>query len=138
MPRPDRPPAPNRRTLILGTGLMLAGWPALASNARRDGLRLMAVTSGDCAASTAWLAETAPDLAQTEAGRLPLLLVDLNGPYPDGLLLDGRPRVTPTFILLRQGAELTRFEGYHGKDHFHATLKALVKTLGQTAQGARS
>ena len=138
MPRPDPIPAPNRRMLILGAGLMLAGWPALASDAARDGLRLMAVTSGDCPASAAWLAETATDLATHGAEPMPLLVVDLDGPYPDGLLLDGRPRVTPTFILLRQGAELTRFEGYHGKDHFHAILKALLKQTGQTAHGVRS
>ncbi|MGP9804638.1 SoxS protein [Paracoccus sp. NSM] len=138
MPRPDHPPAPNRRMLILGAGLMLAGWPALASDPGHKGLRLMAVTSRDCPASAAWLAETAPDLARQGAGLMPLLLVDLDGPYPDGLLLDGQPRITPTFILLRQGAELGRFEGYDGKDHFHATLKALLKQTGQTAHGARS
>lgn len=145
MPRPSRPvpggtTAPHRRALILGAvGLLLAGQPAFALDWRRQPLRLMAVTSRDCPQSAAWLAETAPDLARHPTGRLaPLLLVDIDGPYPDGLLLDARPRLTPCFILLRQGAELGRFKGYSGKDHFHAALKALLKDTDQTAHGVRS
>ncbi|MBW7056768.1 SoxS protein [Paracoccus bogoriensis] len=137
MPCPDPVPTPNRRALLFGAGLILAAWPALARVEARGGLELLAVTSGDCPASTAWLAETAPGLARPSAGMPSLLLVDLDGPYPDGLLLDALPRMTPTFILLRQGAELGRFDGYQGKDHFHATLKALLKQTGQTAHGVR-
>ena len=32
----------------------------------------------------------------------------LKGPYPDGLALDRRPWLTPSFILLRGGQEVAR------------------------------
>lgn len=95
-------------------------------------LWLMMVTSPACHYCAAWKAEIGPGYAASAEGRVaPIFEVDLRGPYPDGLALDRRPWITPSFILLQNGAELGRIEGYVGKHHFHPVLNGLLTETGQ-------
>jgi hypothetical protein len=48
----------------------------------------------------------------TEEGkRAPLRRVELSDPMPDDVTVHGQAHFTPTFILLRDGAEIGRIEG---------------------------
>lgn len=94
---------------------------------RRTPMRLLMVDRPDCPSSAAWRREIAPGYAGSAEGRAaPLLRVDLDGPWPDGLALARRPVVTPTFVLLSKGLELARIEGYPGADAFHPQLAAML------------
>ncbi len=46
---------------------------------------------------------------------------------PAGLALKGMPQFTPTFVLIQNGKELGRIEGYPGPDFFWALLDQLLQ-----------
>lgn len=119
----------TRRIMLAAIAGFWAG-PGLAA----PGLRLLMVRREGCVYCAEWDREIAPVYNQHVQGRAaPLMVVDLDGPYPDGLALARKPWLTPSFILLRDGAEVTRFEGYPGADHFFAVLQDMLdqaRTLG--------
>ena len=113
----------TRRTLLGAIAAGLVG-PARAG----DGLRLMMVRRRGCVHCAAWDREIGPVYARHPEGRAaPLMMVDVDGPYPDGLALDRKPWLTPSFILLRDGLEVTRFEGYPGAERFFPVLRAMLE-----------
>lgn len=135
----------GRRALLCAAGaavaaamsrpVQAAGFPR-APDWQRQPLWLMMVTSPACHHCAAWKAEIGPGYAASPEGRVaPIFEVDLRGPYPDGLALDRRPWITPSFLLLRNGAELGRIEGYVGQRHFHPVLNDLLTGTGQIRPG---
>lgn len=94
-------------------------------------LRLMMVTERTCEFCRAWRTQIAPGFAASGPGRMaPLFEVDLYGPYPDGLALARRPRLTPSFILLDDGFEIGRIEGYVGQRDFYPHLERMMAQAG--------
>lgn len=94
-------------------------------------LRLMMVDQVGCVYCAAWDAEIGPGFGQSAEGKAaPLLRVDIDGPWPDGIVLDRRPSLTPTFILLRRGVELGRVEGYVGDTYFYPVLAEMMQEAG--------
>lgn len=127
--------------LVLAAGLLavpLAAGPVPAHAAQAQpvshGLRLVMVDLEGCGFCAAFRREVMPGYADRPEGRAaPLAVVQIDGPWPDGIALAGRPRVTPTFILLRDGIEQARVEGYAGPDRFWPDLRAMLATAAQTA-----
>lgn len=104
---------------------MAAAWP------RRGPFRLLMVTSRGCHHCRAWRDQIGPGFAASPAGRAaPLTEVDIDGPWPDGLALDRRPRLTPSFLLLEGATEIGRVEGYVGARHFHPVLTRMMLDAG--------
>ena len=94
-------------------------------------LQLLMVSSPYCHFCRAWQAEIGPGFAVSAAGRTaPLFEVDVAGPFPDGLALDRRPRITPSFILLDRGIEIGRVEGYVGQRYFYPVLEEMFDRAG--------
>jgi hypothetical protein len=48
-------------------------------------------------------------------------------PAPEGITLASRPRFTPTFIVVQDGAEIGRIEGYPGEDFFWGLLGRILE-----------
>jgi hypothetical protein len=116
--------------VIPGGIAALAAWPALAA----PGLRLMMVRRPGCVYCAQWDREIGPVYASRPEGRAaPLFMVDVDGPYPDGLALDRRPWLTPSFILLRGGQEVARFEGYPGAERFFEVLRVMLDEARRSA-----
>ena len=117
----------NRRRVIASlAALSLAG--ARGASAADTQWRLLQVRQAGCPLCAAWDRQVAPGYGQTATGRrAPLLRVDIDGPWPDGLVLSARPRVTPSFVLLRQGVEMGRMEGFSSPADFHAELALLLQ-----------
>lgn len=108
--------------MLAGMAVFAAG-PGLAA----PGLRLLMVRRRGCVYCAQWDREIAPVYAAHAEGRAaPLLQVDRDGPFPDGLALARRPWLTPSFILLRDGVEVTRFEGYPGAERFFPVLRDML------------
>ncbi|MDT1063542.1 SoxS protein [Paracoccus sp. CPCC 101403] len=122
--KPD-PSKPSRRSIIgLALGASLVARQALAGQAD---LRLLMVRRKGCVYCAQWDKEIAPVYARHPEGRAaPLLMVDVDGPFPDGLALARMPWLTPGFILLLGGQEVTRFEGYPGADKFFPVLHDMI------------
>ncbi|MCG6111406.1 MAG: SoxS protein [Paracoccus sp.] len=133
MPTPSR--LLSRRAILLGAAVAVL--PVAGRAAPPPGWRLMMVESPACHHCRAWHAQIGPGYAASRAGRAaPLIHVDVDGPYPDGLALDRRPWITPTFVLLSDGFERGRVEGYVGARHFHPVLEAMMREAGLSLPGA--
>lgn len=102
-----------------------------------EGIRLLMVEQKGCIYCEKWRREIMPAYAKTKEGRAaPLAIVQLDGPWPDGITLARKPFVTPTFVLLKDGAEQTRLEGYPGEDFFWPLLSRMLDTAQTDPGGA--
>lgn len=64
-----------------------------------------------------------------EGRRAPLRRVDIHSRFPEGITLASRPRYSPTFVLIDDGQEVGRIEGYPGEDFFWGLLGKLLSKL---------
>ncbi|MDF3854691.1 SoxS protein [Paracoccus sp. P2] len=118
----------TRRAILAGMAAMaMAAGPVAAA----AGLQLLMVRRRGCVYCAQWDREIAPVYGRHTEGRAaPLLLVDRDGPWPDGLVLARRPWLTPTFILLQGGVEQVRVEGYPGRERFFEVLRDMLAQAG--------
>ena len=94
-------------------------------------LRLLMVTRRGCIYCERWDQEVGPGYAKSDEGRrAPLMKVDLDGAWPDNLVIGARPYITPTFILLRDGQEVGRLQGYPGDEFFYPLLSDMLDQAG--------
>jgi len=113
------------RVAALCLGLFMAFPPGLAAAA----LELVMVEQAGCPWCARWNDEIGPIYPKTEEGEAaPLRRIDI-GELPDGMELEGKVVFTPTFLLVEDGRELGRIEGYPGEDFFWGLLARL---LGET------
>jgi len=111
--------------------LLLFVMLALAPAAGADTVLLM-LEQKRCEWCQRWDREVGLIYGQTAEGRAaPLLRQDIHAPLPEGVTLTRRAHYTPTFVLLRDGAELGRIEGYPGEDFFYGLLQKLLESAGQ-------
>lgn len=121
----------SRRTFsasaLAAAAALLAGaraGPAAAEPAR---LTLYMVEQPGCIYCARWNDEIAPIYPKTSEGAVaPLERIQLRAPFPEGIAFKGRPIFTPTFILVADGAEVGRIEGYPGEDFFWGLLDELI------------
>lgn len=88
---------------------------------------LIMVEEMGCIWCERWNKEVGPGYPNSAEGKAaPLRRIDINAPVPEGLEFERKPRFTPTFILVENGHELGRIEGYPGADFFWPLLGALL------------
>ena len=115
--------------------IVVALLPLPASAQDATDLTMVMVEQEGCVYCARWDAEAAPAWPETEVGRAaPLRRVDIRA-LPDDLDFDGRPVFTPTFVLVRDGAELGRVEGYD-PEFFWPMVEHLVETARRDPVGA--
>ncbi|WBU63247.1 SoxS protein [Paracoccus aerodenitrificans] len=107
------------------------GVEAVAGTVQIAPVQLLMVRQDGCHFCAEWEREIGTDYNETAQGiAAPLLRVNVHGPWPDGLALDRRPVVTPTFILIQDGIETGRIEGYPGPQEFRGELGELLSSRG--------
>ncbi|PUB18915.1 hypothetical protein [Yoonia sediminilitoris] len=75
-----------------------------------------------------WNEEIGPIYPKTGEGiAAPLRRYDITTPVPDDIELARRVNFTPTFILLINGVEQHRIEGYPGEDFFWGLLGQMLE-----------
>lgn len=100
-------------------------------------LSLVMVEQAGCAWCARWNAEIAPIYPHTAEGRTaPLRRIDLHAPIPVDLSLASQPRFTPTFILIEDGVEVGRIEGYAGDEFFWVMLATLSRRAAKVTDQA--
>jgi hypothetical protein len=100
----------------------------LLAPAARAGTLLMMFETQLCEWCERWDAEVGVIYHKTDEGRAaPLVRHDISAPLPEGITLARRARYTPTFVLLRDGVEFGRIEGYPGEAFFYGLLQDLLK-----------
>ncbi|MCL3880827.1 thioredoxin family protein [Marivita sp. GX14005] len=113
-------PAPFR-SIALSAAVLCAAGSAVADP------RLVMVEQPGCIYCQRWDAEIAPAYPNTDEGQFaPLLRADLRSGPPEGITYARRVVFTPTFILIENGAELGRIEGYPGEDFFWPLLGEML------------
>ena len=87
---------------------------------------LVMVEQHGCHWCEKWNAEIGHMYANTEESRrAPLRRIDLHD-LPDDIAFASRPVFTPTFVLVQDGQELGRMEGYAGDEFFWFLLDQLL------------
>ncbi len=90
-------------------------------------LRLLMFEQPGCHYCAQWNTDVSPEYPLTDEGReAPLERVQLHDPIEVGITLVAPPVYTPTFVLLSNGTEVGRIEGYPGEDFFWALLGQLI------------
>ncbi|GKY90232.1 hypothetical protein [Sinisalibacter aestuarii] len=116
------------RGIVLALGLFVL--PAFAG-ARAADLTLVMVEQPGCVWCARWNAEIAPAYPKTaEGAAAPLTRIDLHEPVPEHMSFTRPAQFTPTFVLLADGAEVGRIEGYPGDDFFWPMLGQLLARAG--------
>ena len=120
------------RQLLFAAALVLS-----ASGPSRAETILVMVEEAGCMWCARWNADIAPEYPKTVEGKAaPLRRVDLHAPLPRDLTFKSTLRFTPTFVLMRDGTEVARLEGYPGEDFFWGLLGRMLLDAGVSLDGA--
>ncbi|MEF3046779.1 thioredoxin family protein [Pseudotabrizicola sp. L79] len=93
-------------------------------------VQLLMFEQAGCIYCARWHEEVGPEYPLTDEGKAaPLRPLQLRAPLPDDLTIVSPPIFTPTFVLVQDGQEKGRIEGYPGEDFFWPLLANLLKTL---------
>lgn len=136
-PATDRPGWVMRS---LSRGAAFLGAALIAGSVWAGDLELLMFEQEGCIYCLRWHEEIGPAYPRTREGAsAPLRRLDLRAPLPGDVTLTGRPPVfTPTFVLLRDGIETGRIEGYAGDEFFWFLLNGMLSRSGWTAEDARA
>lgn len=116
----------KRLAIFLGIFLWMAAvYPGRATAA--DVQLLMAEEPG-CIWCERWNNQIAPIYPKTNEGAAaPLKRLNITKPLPANITLQRRITFTPTFVLLIDGVEVNRMEGYPGEDFFWGLLGVMLE-----------
>ena len=116
--------APGLRPMRLMLALLAA---LLAAPALAQQMTLLMLEQPGCIYCARWDAEIGDAYHKTDEGRAaPLRRVDITEGWPEDLSDVRRERLTPSFILLRDGVEVGRMVGYAGEDFWWPMLGELI------------
>lgn len=102
---------------------------ALSATAATAESVLVMIEERGCVWCARWNAEIAPIYPKTSEGKAaPLRRLDINQSMPAELSFKGKLHFTPTFVLMVDGKEISRLEGYPGEDFFWGLLGQMLKT----------
>lgn len=108
-----------KRLSIFLFGLLFLAHPIAAAE-------LVMVEQAGCHYCERWNSDIGHIYPKTEEGKLaPLRRVDLRN-LPADIKFVSRPVFTPTFVLVENGEELGRIEGYPGDEFFWFLLEKLI------------
>ncbi|TQV78614.1 hypothetical protein FKG95_18865 [Denitrobaculum tricleocarpae] len=105
--------------------LLCLGLPLSTSAAE-----LIMFEEAGCPWCARWDRDIAPIYPKTREGKeAPLRRVDLHGDWPDDLPELKPVHYTPTFVLIADGREVGRIQGYPGEDFFWGLLAELIDQM---------
>lgn len=97
-----------------------------ATSAFAEATLVMAEEPG-CMWCARWNSEIGPIYPKTSEGQAaPLRRINILDPIPDDIMLSRRVNFTPTFVLLVDGVEQSRIEGYPEEDFFWGLLGQML------------
>jgi len=114
----------------LGALTLLA---ALFTSVVAHAAELLMFDDPGCVWCRRWNAEIAPSYPKTREGQqAPLRRVPIRDQARAGVALARPINVTPTFVLVENGEEVGRIDGYAGKDFFYPMLAELLRRIPPT------
>ena len=107
--------------------LVASAWAALA----QAGTELVMIEEDGCIYCARFNREISEIYPKTAEGKIaPLRRLDIHEPLPDGYAFTSRAVFTPTFVLVVDGQEKGRIEGYPGDEFFWFLLTELLRGAG--------
>ncbi|OWU83442.1 regulatory protein [Oceanicola sp. 22II-s10i] len=107
--------------------ILAAGFLSLAPALGLAETRLLMAEQPGCAWCERWDREVSAIYPKTPEGEAaPLERFDKTEGTPDGVTLARKIAFTPTFVLVRDGVEIDRMEGYPGEDFFWGLLGMML------------
>ncbi|WP_323785874.1 thioredoxin family protein [Thalassovita sp.] len=104
--------------------LLLIILPAFA-----QAVELVMVERQGCHYCIEWKTDLGPIYPNTAAGKYaPLRVIDIADDVPADLSFVRKVVFTPTFVLVEEGREIGRIEGYPGEDFFWGLLEMMLKS----------
>ncbi|MEP3786385.1 hypothetical protein [Ascidiaceihabitans sp.] len=98
--------------------------------------QLVMVEEKGCIWCARWNAEIAPIYPKTEEGAVaPLRRMDIRAKRPDDITFARSLTFTPTFVLVVEGQEMSRIEGYPGEDFFWGLLGKMLSQANLDISG---
>lgn len=117
---------------LAGIALVLLAVTALAPRASAS--ELLMFRRAGCPWCATWDREIGPIYGRTDIGRsVPIRFVELGEARETQVALVSPVRFTPTFVLVDQGREVGRIEGYPGADFFWGLLDRLLQSPASKA-----
>ncbi|NOC46396.1 hypothetical protein [Ruegeria sp. HKCCD7559] len=111
--------------------LVLAVTLLVSPLALRAEMTLLMAEEDGCMWCARWDSEISGIYPKTQEGNAaPLRRVDIHETLPDGITLKRPLHYTPTFVLLDNGQEVGRIEGYPGEDFFWGLLGVMLRDAG--------
>lgn len=111
----------------LAAFIMLCCAVPFAATGAEKRTELVMFELGTCIYCAVWNDAVGSSYASTSAGaRAPLRRVDLREPRPDDLQDVNGVRMTPTFVLMHDGAEIGRIHGYIDAETFWRQMQTLL------------
>jgi len=113
--------APASLMAVLALWISAMATPVVAAE-------LVMIDRQGCAYCIAWKKEVGTAYPNTDLGAFaPLRIVDIREGAPNDVSFSRPAMFTPTFILIEQGVEIGRIEGYPGEDFFWGLLEKMLK-----------
>lgn len=110
------------RLVLLSFAVVVASVVAAAA----DTVLVMIEEKG-CIWCARWNEEIAHIYPKTPEGQAaPLQRIDIHAPRPDNMTFSRSLHFTPTFVLMVDGQESSRIEGYPGEDFFWGLLGQML------------
>ena len=119
------------RRLIFGLTLLVAS----ARGAMADAMLVMVEEKG-CIWCARWNEEISEIYPKTaEGAAAPLKRIDIHAKRPDDIVFARSLTFTPTFVLVVDGLEVSRIEGYPGEDFFWGLLDRMLDEANVEVSG---
>lgn len=97
---------------------------------------LVMVEEQGCIWCARWNDEISHIYPKTEEGKAaPLHRIDINAARPEGMIFARALTFTPTFVLMLNGKETSRIEGYPGEDFFWGILERMLEQANVDVSG---
>lgn len=110
------------RSLFIGVFLSLSS----AVTATAEAALIMVEEQG-CVWCARWNDEISPIYPKTKEGQAaPLQRIDIHAARPEDITFARGLNYTPTFVLVVDGTEVSRIEGYPGEDFFWGLLEQML------------
>lgn len=95
--------------------------------ARAETVLIMVEEQG-CVWCARWNKEISHIYPKTNVGKAaPLQRIDIHAARPEGMTFASKLHFTPTFVLMIDGQEASRLEGYPGEDFFWGLLEKMLQ-----------
>ena len=109
--------------VLVGLSAALIGLPAVAAE-----YQLVMYEQNGCHYCERWLADIGPTYPKTAEGQIaPLRMVNIHDTQPTDLSPKTQPVLTPTFVLMDNGHEVARIEGYPGEELFWWMMGTMIR-----------